>query len=316
MFSKKFLETGFVFLTAGIISPQDVILLIICKIFDINVDEYNIRICLIIGILLIVVGLIMYYKESKENHTLSIIGLDNMNYITKIKNPLTINILDDCKNIKKSNSKSIISSYVKNIKEKISNYISYKISYFGVAPLPFIAIAGKYYRKVNIVIHYEYHQKDDKILPLKTKKLFLNEKLKCEQKNNNSKVAVITIETTTRINDEDLKQFRNANIFRFYLEDARTNAIVYEKQLEEYSEIIADTIYKISKTDIEKIYILGACQSSLVFEVFRRLNDNRIKEIIVCNYKAKSKNKYNWGISIYNENDNEKYVELGSDICG
>ena len=101
MFSKKFLETGFVFLTAGIISPQDVILLIICKIFDINVGEYNIHICLIIGILLIVVGLIMYYKESKENHTLSIIGLDNMNYITKIKNPLTINIINDCKILKK-----------------------------------------------------------------------------------------------------------------------------------------------------------------------------------------------------------------------
>ena len=47
-----------------------------------------------------------------------------------------------------------------------------------------------------------------------------------------------------------------------------------------------------------------------------KINDNRIKEIIVCNYKAKSKNKYNWGISIYNENDNEKYIELGSDICG
>ena len=31
MFSKKFLETVFVFLTAWIISPQDVILLIICK---------------------------------------------------------------------------------------------------------------------------------------------------------------------------------------------------------------------------------------------------------------------------------------------
>ena len=153
-------------------------------------------------------------------------------------------------------------------------------------------------------------------MPLKRKKLFFNEKLKCEEKNNNSNIAVITIETTTRINNEDLKQFNNANFFRFYLENARTNAIVYEKQLEDYSETIADTIYKISKTDIEKIYILGACQSSLVFEVFRRLNDNRIKEIIVCNYKAKSKNKYNWGISVYNENDNEKYVKLGSDICG
>ncbi len=316
MFSKKFLDKGFVFLGVGIASFGNILTEIILNYFNIDIPQYNIYICLIVGILLIIIGLIMYYKESKENHTLSIIGLDNLNYITKIKNPLTINIIDDCKNIKKSNSKSIISSYVKNIQEKISNYILYKISYFGVAPLPFIAIAGKYYRKVNIVNHYEYHQKHDKILPLKTKKLFLNEKLKCEQKNNNSKVAVITIETTTRINDEDLKQFRNTNIFRFCLEDARTNAIAYEKQLEEYSEIIADTIYKISKTNIETIYILGACQSSLVFEVFRRLNDNRIKEIIVCNYKAKSKNKYNWGISIYNENDNEKYVELGSDICG
>ena len=43
--------------------------------------------------------------------------------------------------------------------------------------------------------------------------------------------------------------------------------------------------------------------------MFRRLNDNRIKEIIVCNYKAKSKNKYNWGISVYNENDNEKDIK-------
>ena len=235
MFSKKFLDKGFVFLGVGIASFGNILTEIILNYFNIDIPQYNIYICLIVGILLIIIGLIMYYKESKENHILSIIGLDNMNYITKIKNPLTINIIDDCKNIKKSNSKSMISSYVKNIKEKISNYISYKISYFGVAPLPFIAIAGKYYRKVNIVNHYEYHQKDDKILPLKTKKIFLNEKLKCEQKNNNSKVAVITIETTTRINDEDLKQFRNANIIRFYLEDARTNAIAYEKQLEEYS---------------------------------------------------------------------------------
>ena len=316
MVSKKFIETGFAFLMAGIISPQDVILLIICKLFNINIDEYNIHICLIIGILLIITGLIIYYKESKENHTLSIIGLDNINYIKKIKNTLTVNIIDDCKNIKKSNSKLIISSYVKNIKEIINNYTSYKISYFGIAPLPFIAIAGKYYRKVDIINHYEYQQKNDKIMSLKTKKLFFNENLKCEQKENNSDITVITIETTTRINNQDLKQFQNVNIIRFYLENARTNAIVYKKQLEEYSETIADTIYKISKEDISKIYILGACQSSLIFEVFRKLNNNRVKEIIVCNYATKSKNKYNWAISVFNKCDTEKYVELGSDVCG
>ena len=67
--------------------------------------------------------------------------------------------------------------------------------------------------------------------------------------------------------------------------------------------------------EVEKIYVIGACQSSLIFEIFRKLNDNRVKEIIICNYSAKSKNRYNWGISIYNEKNIEKYVEFGSDIC-
>lgn len=316
MISQKFIKSGFIFLMVGIISLEDVIISIICKLFDIGIEEYDINVCLIIGSVLIMIGLILYIKENKQSHTLTIIGLDNISYINKIKNPLTINIIDDCKSLNKSNSKTVISSYVKNVKDKIDDYRSYQISYFGIAPLPFIAIAGKYCRKVRINHHYEYHQGNDKILPLKFKSFLFGEQLKYMEKRNDNAVGVITIETTSRINDNDLCQFKNANIFRFYLEKARTNAITYEKQLERYSEIIADSIYKISKTNIEKIYILGACQSSLIFEIFKKLNDNRVKEIIVCNYSTKSKNKYKWGISIYNENNIEKYVELGSDVCG
>ena len=315
MFSRKFIESGFVFLLTGVLSLDDVILLVICKLFNIHIEEYDIHLCLIIGCILIIIGLILYFKEDKQSHTLTIIGLDNINYTNHIKNPLTINIIEDCKKISKSNSNKIISSYLKNIKAKINDYRFCQISYFGIAPLPFIALAGKYYRKVKMKYHYEYHQSNDKILPLKTKSLWFEEKLKCIEKHTDSDVAVFTIETTSRINNNDLNQFKNANIFRFFIEKTRTNAISHEKQLENYSEIIANYIYKISKTNIEKIYILGACQSSLIFEIFRKLNDNRIKEIIVCNYSMKSKNKYNWGISIYNENNIEKYIELGSDVC-
>lgn len=113
-----------------------------------------------------------------------------------------------------------------------------------------------------------------------------------------------------------MAQLKNANIYQFYLENARTNAITSEKQIENYSEKIVDEIYKISKTNITKIYILGVCQSSLLFEVFRKLNDNRVKEIIVCNYSIKAKNKYNWGISIYNDENKEKYIELGGELIG
>lgn len=315
MMSEKFLENGFTFLMCGVLTLPSLVLLIICKLFGIEINEYNIYISLIIGVVLIVIALFFHFKEQRETRTLTIIGLDNNSYGKKIKNSLIINIIDDCKILSKNKARTIIPNYIKNIKDTINNYISYKISHFGVASLPFIALAGKYYRKVQINHHYEYQQSDDKIVPLKTKKNATFEQLKCEMKNIESSVALVTIETTSKISNSDLKQFNNVSIFKFYLENPKTNAIIFENQLEKYSEMIADAIYKISKMEVEKIYVIGACQSSLIFEIFRKLNDNRVKEIIICNYSAKSKNRYNWGISIYNEKNIEKYVEFGSDIC-
>ncbi len=67
MFSKKFLDKGFVFLGVGIVSFGNILTEIILNYFNIDIPQYNIYICLIVGILLIIIGLIMYYKESKEN---------------------------------------------------------------------------------------------------------------------------------------------------------------------------------------------------------------------------------------------------------
>lgn len=163
----KFIKFGFLFLTAGIISLEDLLILVVCKLFNINVQEYDIHLCLIIGSLLIIVGVILYYFEEKKSRVLTIIGLDNISFTKKITNPITINIINDCKKIKKSNSNRIISNYIKEINGKITNYFAYSFSYFGIAPLPFIAIAGKYYRKIKMNHHYEYYQKNDSISALK-----------------------------------------------------------------------------------------------------------------------------------------------------
>ena len=46
-----------------------------------------------------------------------------------------------------------------------------------------------------------------------------------------------------------------------------------------------------------------------MFEVFRKLNQNRVTNIIVCNYLRTAQFKYNWGIYASGPNVG-KYIEL------
>ncbi len=257
----------------------------------------------------------MNYLDNKKEKTIAIIGLDTIKSTELLKDTNIINVINDIKILNTRNSKKIIKEYLNELEKSITNYSSYNISYFGIAPLPFVALAGKYYRKIKMYSHYEYYQRNDKIVSLNFKPTFLFPRLQMSTNlTKKSNVAIITIETTCRINQSDLEQFKNCDNYNFYLEEAKTNSIVSEKQLEAYSEQIANEIYKISKTNIKTIYLLSASQSSLIFEIFRKLNQNRVVEIVVCNYSRMANYKYNWGITIYG-NNSEKYVEL-RDING
>ena len=312
---KELLKLGIALVGTGMVSFPNLILKWCYKFFDIPYEEMNINVTFWIGVSIIIGVIVVHVLDVKREKVLAIIGLDTIKSTKKFKNSNIINIIDSVKKIKKSNSTKIIADYIGDVDKCLNNYNDYNISYFGIAPLPFIALAGSAYRKEKIYSHFEYFQKNDKIKALNfipqfmLPKLLLNTSLIKD-----SKVAVVTIETTCQMTETDLEQFKNCNIYRFKLKNAKTNAIISEKQLEAYSEKIADEIYKISKTTSEKIYILGACQSSLMFEVFRKINKNRVVDIIVCNYLRTGKYKYNWGIYA-SGNSVGKYVELG-DVDG
>lgn len=312
---KKILELGIGLVGTGMISLSDLILKVLYKYFNIPYEEVNSNIAFWCGIGLLLLAIVMHILDIKKEKVLAVIGLDTIKSTIKFKNSNIINIIENIKKIKKSNSRKIISDYISDVDKCINNYSDYNVSYFGVAPLPFIALAGNAYRKEKIYSHYEYFQKNDKIKTLNytpalvLPKLLLNTSL-CKD----SKIAVVTIETTCQMNEKDLEQFKNCSLYRFQLRKPKTNAIISERQLEAYSEKIADEIYKISKTTSEKIYILGACQSSLMFEIFRKINKNRVVDIIVCNYLRTARYKYNWGIYA-SGNSVGKYVELG-DVDG
>lgn len=307
---KELLKLGIGLVGTGMVSFPDLILKWCYKFFDIPYEELNINVTFWIGVAIIIGVIVVHVLEAKREKVLAIIGLDTIKSTRKFKNSNIINIIDSVKKIKKSNSTKIIADYIGDVDKCLNNYNDYNISFFGIAPLPFIALAGSAYRKEKIYSHFEYFQKNDKIKALNfipqfmLPKLLLNTSLIKD-----SKVAVVTIETTCQMDEKDLEQFKNCNIYRFKLKKAKNNAIISEKQLEAYSEKIADEIYKISKTTSEKIYILGACQSSLMFEVFRKINKNRVVDIIVCNYLRTGKYKYNWGIYA-SGNSVGKYVEL------
>lgn len=312
---KELLKLGIALVGTGMVSFPDLILKWCYKFFDIPYEEMNINVTFWIGVAIIIGVIVVHVLDVKREKVLAIIGLDTIKSTKKFKNSNIINIIDSVKKIKKSNSTKIIADYIGDVDKCLNNYNDYNISYFGIAPLPFIALAGSAYRKEKIYSHFEYFQKNDKIKALNFIPQFMLPKLLLNiSLIKDSKVAVVTIETTCQMDEKDLEQFKNCNIYRFKLKNAKTNAIISEKQLEAYSEKIADEIYKISKTTSEKIYILGACQSSLMFEVFRKINKNRVVDIIVCNYLRTGKYKYNWGIYA-SGNSVGKYVELG-DVDG
>ena len=246
---KELLKLGIALVGTGMVSFPDLILKWCYKFFNIPYEEMDINVSFWIGVAIIIGVIVVHVLDVKREKVLAIIGLDTIKSTKKFKNSNIINIIDSVKKIKKSNSTKIIADYIGDVDKCLNNYNDYNISYFGIAPLPFIALAGSAYRKEKIYSHFEYFQKNDKIKALNFIPQFMLPKLLLNiSLIKDSKVAVVTIETTCQMDEKDLEQFKNCNIYRFKLKNAKTNAIISEKQLEAYSEKIADEIYKISKT--------------------------------------------------------------------
>ena len=151
---KDLLKLGIALVGTGMTSIPDLILKVGYEFFGIQYEEMNINVTFWVGVIIIIVAIVMSILDVKKEKVLAIVGLDTIKSTKKFKNSNIINIIDSVKKIQKTNSNEIITGYIGDIDKCLNNYSDYNVSYFGIAPLPFIALAGNVYRKEKIYSHY------------------------------------------------------------------------------------------------------------------------------------------------------------------
>ncbi len=310
---------GLAFVGMLVFDLKEALILILLKAFEINPPLLNNDwFYLILGSILIGLGIILYFYDNEKDIIMEIIGLDKGELFGKIKKQInTIDIKDNIKKLNIKNADKFIKSIDSQIEEGIiKKFCNSGISYYGVAPIPIIAFIGTLFSKVNIVNYYEYQNYNNSVYKLNNSIFY--RRLKTEiSSNSKASNAVITVELTANIEDDCLEQFNECELIRNQVCNAKDNKLRSKLQLNNYSEKICNEVYELSKhKNIKTIYILFACQSSLAFDVCKKINQRRVKEIISCHYVASSTPKYRWGIIIGGPNIG-KYIEfVGGDSNG
>lgn len=226
---------------------------------------------------------------------------------------------------KKGINKTTVKDIVEEIKERVKSYKNeskeFKRGYTGIAPIPFIMLAGAFLKREEINEYFEFDKTNtQKYYKLKklSFKLFGKKYPKLKVKTNISQIdenineIVLAIEITSPITNLDLAQFCEEKIVRVSVDNPSDNTIRFKKQLIEYTELIYDTIEELSNSiqGLKKIHLIYAGQSCLALELGKIIDDNRMPQIVNYQYNNQSENRYPWGIIINGQKkgDYEKFT--------
>lgn len=183
---------------------------------------------------------------------------------------------------------------------------NFKRGYTGIAPIPFIMWLGLHLKREKIDEYFEYDKiQSDKFYKLKKRGEYPQmKKEEClKQNDSNTNEIVIAVSITKKITLEQMKQFSNAKKIELYIDEPKDNAIKYRSQLIEYAQKVATTIEDISASaSFKKIHLLVSSQSSLALEIGKRVDDQRMVEIICYFFDIKQDKNYPWGITMNGEN--------------
>lgn len=301
------------------------IIAIIWKRTDINglTEEFNLY-YFFFGAFLIIISIILNVCLRKKVCVLNINGYLNQKiepYLKKDKDfrkdfrEREINFIKIynkfCNKLDREDCECILEKIEEEVKAFKNETIELKRGYTGIAPIPFIMYAGTFLEREKIDEYYEFDKVDSKdYYKLENKKTKrypkLNLKTKLEELDTNKNNLVISISTTKKITDGQLKQFSDeCNIIKFEVDCPYDNTIKYKKQLNEYVNIIFDTIEEISQklNHIKTINIVCSSQSCLALEIGRRSVDStRIPQIVSYQFENQSDIKYPWGVLINGKN--------------
>jgi hypothetical protein len=213
----------------------------------------------------------------------------------------------------------LIEEKVKSFKEESKHF---QRGYTGIAPIPFIALAGTHLKREKIDNYYEfdkvesqsyYSLKQEKAWRLFSKSQDYPELKLCSDISRldvNKKEAVIAISVTQNIMDADLAQFYPAEIVRLSIDNPCDNAIQFEAQLIEYRKQIVDKIYALRgyMQNLEIIHMVYSGQSCLALEIGKSMEDYRMPPIVIYQFNSQDAKKYPWGIKI-NGNNTGSFIQ-------
>jgi hypothetical protein len=279
---------------------------------------------LIVGIVVFIIGLTMqyysrhrlyilningYYEIQIENH-MKDLGLSRFEFKEK-----EINFIKMYNN---GINEQRASDIVDEISHRVANFknesLDVKRGYTGIAPVPFIMLAGTIFTRDSIQEFYEFDKKKDHYYKLTSinrniknlfrKKIYPSLKLKTNIGNidENAKEVVIAVSVTASIQPSALTQF-SAPFVNLSIDSPHDNVIIYKEQLQDYRCKVYDTILEIQKKmpDLKRIHLLYCGQSCLAFEIGEMVDDRRMIEIVSYHFNMQSSVKYPWGLVVNGE---------------
>ena len=229
--------------------------------------------------------------------------------------------IDFIRAFKKTMKASLCKELVELIQEKVVSFKdeskNFRRGYTGIAPIPFAALAGTCLKREKIDEYFEYDkiktetfyklQKGKAVDPYPTLELKTN----LGQLNPQSKEIVLAVSVTRRILERDLQQFQNIAKVMLSIDKPVDNAIKYQAQLFEYREKIVTLIedLRVYLPHLEKVHLVCSCQSCLALEIGKKMEDQRMVQVIVYQFNAQNpEKKYPWGIVI-NGTETGLYIE-------
>lgn len=285
----------------------------------------------IVGCILVTTSIFMYLFSKNKLYVLNINGYSSKkleSYLSKLKSnnsDFREREIDFIQIYKRVFSKKLDKTSYECIKSEIEEKVvafknetaDIKKGYTGIAPIPFIMYAGTFLNRVKIDYYYEFDKIGINNYYVLSKKKKEYPKLKVttniSQLDTSKDDLLLAISLTQKIEDNVLSQFvSTCNIVKIGVDTPTDNTIKYKDQLDDYINIIFDTIEKI-KVIIPnvKIHLVYSGQSCLALEIGKRCFDGtRIPQII--NYQFEAQNnivKYPWGI-VMNGSDKGKLIKV------
>jgi hypothetical protein len=223
---------------------------------------------------------------------------------------------------KKEMNSQIAKDIVDIIKDKVTSFKEesreFHRGYTGIAPIPFVMLAGTYLTREKIDEYFEFNKVEtQKYYKLKTggssPKHYspLNLMTDLNKLDKKAEDVVLAICTTTDIPNSDLVQFKGKKIVKLSVENPADNTIQFKNQLIDYTKTVKETIeeIRVKMPHLKRIHLVCSTQSCLVLEIGKMIDDRRMVQIISYHFNAQSTPKYPWGIILNGEQKGE-YVEF------